>query len=58
LLPMEDAARDAYGRLRTSLERQGERIGAHDMLIAAHAVELFSPRCQLFRGNIAVRCNA
>jgi len=40
VLPLEDSARDAYGRLRTSLERQGERIGAHDMLIAAHALAL------------------
>ena len=40
VLPLEDAARDAYGRLRTSLERRGEVIGAHDMLIAAHALSL------------------
>ena len=40
VLPLENSARDAYGRLRTSLERQGERIGAHDMLIAAHAIAL------------------
>ena len=40
VLPLEDAARDAYGQLRTRLERQGERIGAHDMLIAAHAIAL------------------
>lgn len=40
VLPLEDTARDAYGRLRTNLERQGERIGAHDMLIAAHALAL------------------
>ena len=40
VLPLEDSARDAYGRLRTGLERRGERIGAHDMLIAAHAVTL------------------
>ena len=37
---MEDAARDAYGRLRTSLERRGERGGVHDMLIAAYAIAL------------------
>jgi tRNA(fMet)-specific endonuclease VapC len=40
VMPLEDSARDAYGGLRTSLERQGERIGAHDMLIAAHALAL------------------
>lgn len=40
VLPLEDSARDAYGRLRTALERRGERIGAHDMLIAAHAMAL------------------
>ena len=40
VLPLEDSAREAYGRLRTGLERRGERIGAHDMLIAAHAIAL------------------
>lgn len=40
VLPLEDSARDAYGRLRTGLERRGERIGALDMLIAAHAIAL------------------
>ena len=38
VLPLDDSARDAYGRLRTGLERRGEVIGAHDMLIAAHAI--------------------
>ncbi len=40
VLPLEDSARAAYGRLRTALERRGEVIGAHDMLIAAHALAL------------------
>ena len=40
ILPLEDSAREAYGRLRTELERRGEVIGAHDMLIAAHAIAL------------------
>ena len=40
VLPLEDSAREVYGRLRTGLERRGERIGAHDMLIAAHAIVL------------------
>ena len=40
VLPLDDSARDAYGRLRTSLERRGELVGAHDMLIAAHAMAL------------------
>lgn len=31
-----EAAR-SYGRLRASLERRGRPIGAHDLLIAAHA---------------------
>ena len=38
ILPLDDSAREAYGRLRTGLERRGEVIGAHDMLIAAHAI--------------------
>jgi tRNA(fMet)-specific endonuclease VapC len=40
VLPLEDAARASYGQLRTALERRGEKIGAHDMLIAAHALAL------------------
>jgi tRNA(fMet)-specific endonuclease VapC len=40
VLPLEDAARAAYGQLRTALERRGEVIGAYDMLIAAHALTL------------------
>ena len=40
VLPLEDSARSAYAQLRTALERRGERIGAHDMLIAAHALAL------------------
>jgi len=40
ILPLEDTAREAYGRVRTGLERRGEAIGAHDMLIAAHALAL------------------
>lgn len=40
VLPLDDSAREAYGRLRTDLERRGARIGAHDMLIAAHALAL------------------
>ncbi|OGA02892.1 MAG: hypothetical protein A3H35_18835 [Betaproteobacteria bacterium RIFCSPLOWO2_02_FULL_62_17] len=40
VLPLDDSARTVYGQLRTALERQGEKIGAHDMLIAAHALAL------------------
>jgi tRNA(fMet)-specific endonuclease VapC len=40
VLPLDDSAREAYGRLRSALERRGEAIGAYDMLIAAHAMAL------------------
>lgn len=30
----------AYGDVRSSLEKRGEVIGAHDLLIAAHALSL------------------
>ena len=40
VLPLEDSARKFYGQLRTVLERRGEKIGAHDMLIAAHSLAL------------------
>ncbi len=34
------AAAQAFGRIRTDLERRGEIIGAYDMMIAAHALAL------------------
>ncbi len=40
VLSLDDSARKFYGQLRTALERRGEKIGAHDMLIAAHALAL------------------
>jgi tRNA(fMet)-specific endonuclease VapC len=33
-------ATEAYGRIRTALEKRGVPIGAMDMLIAAHAVSI------------------
>jgi tRNA(fMet)-specific endonuclease VapC len=38
VLPLEAGVDEAYARVRTSLERKGEVIGANDMLIAAHAM--------------------
>jgi tRNA(fMet)-specific endonuclease VapC len=40
VLPFDDSAADAYGTIRTDLERRGEVIGANDLLIAAHALSL------------------
>jgi tRNA(fMet)-specific endonuclease VapC len=40
ILPFDDFAAAAYGRIRTELERQGTPIGPYDMLIAAHAAAL------------------
>jgi tRNA(fMet)-specific endonuclease VapC len=40
VLALDDSARPVYAALRTDLERRGEVIGAHDMLIAAHALSL------------------
>jgi tRNA(fMet)-specific endonuclease VapC len=37
-LPLDDACCDAYGRIRTDLERAGTPIGPNDLLIAATAV--------------------
>jgi tRNA(fMet)-specific endonuclease VapC len=34
-LPFDDAAAEAYGQLRHDLELRGERVGPHDLLIAA-----------------------
>ena len=37
-VPFDDAAADAYGRIRADLERRGLPIDANDLLIAAIAV--------------------
>lgn len=37
VLPMDASVCEHYGELRTELEKRGSPIGAHDMLIAAHA---------------------
>ncbi|ONZ89863.1 PIN domain-containing protein, partial [Burkholderia cenocepacia] len=38
VLPLQPDADRCYGRLRAELEKQGQLIGANDMLIAAHAL--------------------
>jgi len=40
ILPFDDDAASAYGRIRAGLERSGKPIGPLDTLIAAHAVAL------------------
>jgi tRNA(fMet)-specific endonuclease VapC len=40
VLPLDSAVGRHCGNLRTQLERSGSRIGAHDLLIAAHALSL------------------
>ncbi|MFY4713432.1 type II toxin-antitoxin system VapC family toxin [Burkholderia glumae] len=40
VLPLQPDADQCYGRLRADLEKQGQLIGANDMLIAAHALAL------------------
>jgi tRNA(fMet)-specific endonuclease VapC len=40
IAPFDEAATEAYGTLRTTLEQAGQPIGAMDMLIAAHAVSM------------------
>ena len=37
-LDFDLAASTAYGAIRVALERRGQPVGAHDMLIAAHAI--------------------
>ena len=38
VLPLPQAAGDAYGSIRADLERRGEVIGNNDLWIAAHAL--------------------
>ena len=40
ILPFDDRAGEAYGRVRGDLERAGRPIGPLDTLIAAHALSL------------------
>jgi tRNA(fMet)-specific endonuclease VapC len=37
-IPFDQAAADAYGHIRATLEQQGRPIGANDLLIAATAL--------------------
>ncbi len=39
-LPLEAPSDEAYGRIRTQLEREGTPIGGNDLLIAAQALSL------------------
>ncbi|MET0275084.1 MAG: type II toxin-antitoxin system VapC family toxin [Phenylobacterium sp.] len=48
ILPFEQPADEAYGRLRAQLEAAGTPIGGNDMLIAAHAI---SSACTLVTDN-------
>jgi tRNA(fMet)-specific endonuclease VapC len=40
ILPFDEKAAQAYGKIRFQLEKIGRSIGAMDLLIAAHAVAL------------------
>jgi len=40
ILPFGPPADSTYGQIRAQLERAGQKIGANDLLIAAHAVTL------------------
>ena len=45
----DGSAAGEYGKIRSLLERQGEPIGALDLLIAAHALSL---GCMLVTNNM------
>lgn len=40
VLPWTEESAIRYGRLRAEMERSGKSLGALDMLIAAHALEI------------------
>jgi len=40
IVDFDPPAAEAFGEIRDQLERNGQRIGAYDMLIAAHAKSL------------------
>ena len=43
IVPFDRAASEAYGEVRSFLQRRGTPIGPLDMLIAAHAISLDVP---------------
>jgi len=43
ILPFDEEAANAYGEIRTVLEKAGKPIGSMDLLIAAHAVSMGVP---------------
>jgi len=40
ILDFDKSASEIYANIRTSLEKQGNIIGAHDLFIASHAISL------------------
>lgn len=38
VIPFDEQAGEVYGRVRSDLEKRGEIIGNHDLLIASHAL--------------------
>jgi tRNA(fMet)-specific endonuclease VapC len=48
-LPFDDAAAEHYARIRHELEKEGRRIGPHDLLIASICV---AHGCVLVTGNV------
>ncbi len=49
VVPWDEGAAEAYGKLRATLEKSGRPIGAMDMMIAAHAI---SQKATLVSNNI------
>ena len=49
IVPYDDQAAQAYGKIRSFLETQGQPLGPLDMLIAAHALSL---NCTLVTNNV------
>jgi len=40
VLPLDVGAGQLYGEVRADIERKGTPVGAHDLIIAAHALSL------------------
>ena len=60
VLPFDIAAADQAADIRTALERQGQTIGAYDLLIAGHArsrgLVVVTGKLGEFRPVVGLRC--
>jgi hypothetical protein len=53
VLDFDSNAAEAYGKIRTDLEKQGQLIGSNDLLIAAHLHKLSGDKAGLYSVSVS-----